>query len=510
VTDPSMPLAPPDAGELVPEGGLLARIPIGYARRHLLLPCRTPSGEVVLLSGGKPEAREAIDEMRFLAGSTRVVCAPADEVLARIDAADERAHSPTQEIAEGLPGEWDLDPTAAIEETRDLLESPDEAPVIRFVHAVLFRAIRERSSDIHFEPYEKELVVRNRVDGILYPMICAPRKWHAPAVSRVKVMAGLDIAERRLPQDGRIKIRLGGREIDIRVSTVPTSFGERAVLRLLDRGNILFGLADMGLDPADLVTFERFLSRSSGILLVTGPTGSGKTTTLYAALRHLDSGTKNIITIEDPVEYQFQGIGQIQVNPKIHLTFANGLRSILRQDPDIIMVGEIRDAETAEIAIQASLTGHLVLSTLHTNDSASAVTRLVDMGIEPFLVASSLSGVVAQRLVRRLCPDCKTPYFPTAVDARSVGLPSPPRTPFHRPGGCGKCLQTGYLGRVALFEILPADETIRSMILTRADADGIRALAVSRGMRTILAAGAEKVVAGVTSVEEVLRVTQEE
>ena len=266
----------------------------------------------------------------------------------------------------------------------------------------------------------------------------------------------------------------------------------------------------MGFDPADLATFKRFLSRSSGIILVTGPTGCGKTTTLYAALRQLDSGTKNIITIEDPVEYQIQGIGQIQVNPKIGLTFANGLRSILRQDPDIIMVGEIRDAETAEIAIQASLTGHLVLSTLHTNDAASAVTRLVDMGIEPFLVASSLSGVVAQRLVRRLCPDCKTPYPPTAVDARSVGLPSPPETPFYRPGGCEKCLRTGYLGRVALFEILPADETIRSLILTRADADGIRALAVSRGMRTILAAGAEKVVAGVTSVEEVLRVTQEE
>jgi len=281
------------------------------------------------------------------------------------------------------------------------------------------------------------------------------------------------------------------------------------VLRLLDRGNVLFGLSDMGFDPADLATFERFLSRSSGILLVTGPTGSGKTTTLYAALRHLDSGTKNIITIEDPVEYQFQGIGQIQVNPKIQLTFANGLRSILRQDPDVIMVGEIRDAETAEIAIQGVADRAPVLSTLHTNDSASAVTRLVDMGIEPFLVASSLSGVVAQRLVRLLCPDCKA-LCPTAVEARSRRTPLAARDPFYRPGGCEKCLHTGYLGRVALFEILPADETIRSMILTRADADGIRTLAVSRGMRTILAAGAEKIVAGVTSVEEVLRVTQEE
>ena len=424
-----------------------------------------------------------------------------------------RTSAPTpreRDIAEGLAEEWDLDVTAAIEETKDLLDSPDEAPVIRFVHSVLFRAIRERSSDIHFEPYEKELVVRNRVDGILYPMVSAPRKWHAPAVSRIKVMAGLDIGERRLPQDGRIRIRLGGKEIDIRVSTVPTSFGERAVLRILDRSSILLGLADLGLDPRDLAPLERFLSRSSGILLVTGPTGSGKTTTLYAALQRLDSGTKNIITIEDPVEYQIRGIGQIQVNPKIHLTFASGLRSILRQDPDIIMVGEIRDPETAEIAIQASLTGHLVLSTLHTNDSASAVTRLVDMGIEPFLVASSVSGVMAQRLVRRLCPHCKVPYTPEAAEIRGLGLPAGRKGPSIAPAGCAKCANTGYSGRTGLYEILPADEAIRSLILTRADADGIKALAVSRGMRTILAAGAEKIVAGTTSVEEVLRVTQED
>jgi len=255
---------------------------------------------------------------------------------------------------------------------------------------------------------------------------------------------------------------------------------------------------------------ERFLSRSSGILLVTGPTGSGKTTTLYAALQRLDSGTKNIITIEDPVEYQIRGIGQIQVNPKIHLTFASGLRSILRQDPDIIMVGEIRDQETAEIAIQASLTGHLVLSTLHTNDSASAVTRLVDMGIEPFLVASSVCGVMAQRLVRRLCPDCKIPYTPREEELRELGLPAGTKGPFHRPLGCPKCANTGYSGRTGLYEILPADEAVRSLILTRSDSDGIKALAVSRGMRTILAAGAAKVVAGTTSVEEVLRVTRED
>ena len=494
---------------LAPEIGLLGKIPIGYARKHLLLPCRDSDGSLVLLSG-RPDAGEAIDEVRFLVGPLRILAAPEAEILRKIDAAYEKIHTPEREIVEGLGGEWDLDVEAAIEETRDLLESPDEAPVIKFVHSLLFRAIRERSSDIHVEPYEKELVVRNRVDGILYPTVTAPRKWHAPTVSRIKVMAGLDIAERRLPQDGRIKIRLGGNEIDIRVSIVPTAFGERAVLRLLDRSSLMLGLPDIGMSPGDLAVFERFLSRSNGIILVTGPTGSGKTTTLYGALRRLDSGTKNIITIEDPVEYQLQGIGQIQVNPKIQLTFASGLRSILRQDPDIIMVGEIRDVETAEIAIQASLTGHLVLSTLHTNDSASAVTRLVDMGIEPFLVASSLSVVVAQRLVRKLCPACRVPYTPTAAQWGNLGLSTAPPGKFYSAGGCAACLNTGYLGRVGLFEILPADDRLRALILTRSDADGIKSFAVSRGMRTILAAGAEKVCAGITSEEEVLRVTQED
>ena len=494
---------------LAPEIDLLRKIPIGYARKHVLLPCRDADGSLVLLSG-RADAAEAIDEVRFLVGALRVVAAPADAILRKIDSAYEKIHAPEREIVEGLGGEWDLDVEAAIEETRDLLETPDEAPVIKFVHSLLFRAIRERSSDIHVEPYEKELVVRNRVDGILYPTVTAPRKWHAPIVSRIKVMAGLDIAERRLPQDGRIKIRLGGNEIDIRVSIVPTAFGERAVLRLLDRSSLMLGLPDIGLTPGDLALFERFLVRANGIILVTGPTGSGKTTTLYGALRRLDSGTKNIITIEDPIEYQIQGIGQIQVNPKIQLTFASGLRSILRQDPDIIMVGEIRDVETAEIAIQASLTGHLVLSTLHTNDSASAVTRLVDMGIEPFLVASSLSVVVAQRLVRKLCPSCKAPYTPTAAQWGNLGLSAAPPGPFHAAVGCSHCMNTGYLGRVGLFEILPADDQLRALILTRSDADGIKSFAVSRGMRTILAAGAEKVCAGITTEEEVLRVTQED
>jgi len=494
---------------LAPAEEILPRIPIAYARRHLLLPCRDAEGRLWLLSG-KEQNRHAVDEIRFLVGAAPVLAASGEEILRKIDAAYERIQARERPVAEGLSEEWELLPEGTVEEPKDLLESPDEAPVIRFVHALLFRAITARASDIHVEPYEKEMVVRNRIDGILYKVVSAPRKWHAPVVSRIKVMAGLDIAERRLPQDGRIRIRLGGREIDVRVSLVPTAFGERAVLRILDRTHLLLGLEDIGLAPEDRAVLERFLDRPSGILLVTGPTGSGKTTTLYAALRRLHSGTRNIITIEDPVEYQIEGIGQIQVNPKIQLTFASGLRSILRQDPDIIMVGEIRDAETAEIAIHASLTGHLVLSTLHTNDSASAVTRLADMGIEPFLIASSLSAVVAQRLVRRLCPACRRPYRPQAAEKRSLGLPEGLDTVFHAPGGCPECMQTGYRGRTGIFEILPADDRLRALVLERTDADGLRAFAVSRGMRTILADGAQKVCAGITSAEEVLRVTREE
>ncbi len=504
-------LATFDLSKVTPEADILARLPIGYARKYLLLPCRDSAGSLLLVTG-KPESVEAIDEFRFITGPIDVVAAPgsADALLALIDTTYERIQAPGQEMTDGLAGEWDINVESTIEETKDLLESPDEAPVIRFVNSLLFRAIRERSSDIHVEPYDRELIVRNRVDGILRTMVTAPRKWHAPVVSRIKVIAGMDIAERRLPQDGRIKIRLGGKEIDIRASIVPTSFGERAVLRLLDRTNLVLGLEDVGLEGSDLEKVARLLTRANGIILVTGPTGSGKTTTLYGVLRRLDSATRNIITIEDPVEYQIQGIGQIQVNPKIQLTFASGLRSILRQDPDVIMVGEIRDAETAEIAIQASLTGHLVLSTLHTNDSASAVTRLVDMGIEPFLVASSLSAVIAQRLVRRLCQNCCSPYPPTPVEWGKLGLAGLPNGEFRSPNGCDACMHTGYTGRTALFEILLADDPVRNLILTRSDADGIRDFAVSRGMRTILAAGAEKVIAGVTSVEEVLRVTQEQ
>ena len=470
---------PSDSPEYTPEVGLLGKIPIGYARRHLLLPCTGPEGELVLLAGD-PSDSFAIDETRFLVGPVRVVPIPPETILRMIDSAYEKVQTPEREIVEGLSGEWELDVEAAIEETRDLLESPDEGPVIKFVHSLIFRAIRERSSDIHVEPYEKELAIRNRIDGVLYPMVTAPRKWHAPVVSRIKVMAGLDIAERRLPQDGRIRIRVGGKEIDIRISVVPTSFGERTVLRILDRSSLLLGLEDVGLDPGDLSTMLRILSRSNGILLVTGPTGSGKTTTLYGALRRLDSGTKNIITIEDPVEYQIRGIGQIQVNPKIHLTFASGLRSILRQDPDIIMVGEIRDKETADIAFQAAMTGHLVLSTLHTNDTVATLSRLVDMGVDRFKISPGLLAITAQRLVRRLCPLCRQ-QVPAAEASPAIlqalaahGL----EKTCYRAVGCKSCEMSGYAGRTSIVELLLINGKVKELINNNATAEDITRAAI--------------------------------
>jgi len=510
VTDPSKRGAQDDPGELAPESGLLPKIPIGYSRRHLLLPCRTPGGEIVLLSG-KPEAREAIDEMRFLAGAARIVSAPPDEVLARIDAAYERAHSPEREIVEGLPGEWDLDPTAAIEETRDLLESPDEAPVIRFVHSVLFRAIRERSSDIHFEPYEKELVVRNRVDGILYPMITAPRKWHAPAVSRVKVMAGLDIAERRLTQDGRIKLKMGtGGELDIRVSILPTLFGEKVVMRLLDKSNLQLDMAKLGFDPQNLKDFQDAIHKPYGMILITGPTGSGKSTTLYSALSELNKPDVNISTAEDPVEYNLMGINQVQVREQIGLNFAAALRSFLRQDPDILMVGEIRDLETAQIAIKAALTGHLVLSTLHTNDCPATVDRLINMGVETFLLTSSINLILAQRLVRKICDKCKEPVeikpevlINLGVDAADIGTGFPT---FHGKG-CANCAGTGYRGRLAVYEVMVMHEALKELIIKGVSSMELKREAVKLGMSTLRMSALQKVRDGFTTVDETIRVT---
>jgi general secretion pathway protein E len=376
--------------------------------------------------------------------------------------------------------------------------------------------VKERASDIHINPEEKDISVRYRIDGVLREVIRPPKRYQASIASRIKIMGGLNIAEKRLPQDGRIRIKLAGKDVDIRLSTVPTAYGERIVMRLLDKSNVVLDLAELGFEEWQLKIMDGLVTRSHGIVLVTGPTGSGKTTTLYGALAKINSPDLNILTIEDPVEIPLRGVGQVQVNPKIELTFASGLRSFLRQDPDVIMVGEIRDLETAEIAIQASLTGHLVLSTVHTNDAAGAITRLVDMGVQPFLVASSLVGVLAQRLVRVLCPECRKPYVPTQEERDQVGLSreiweqaGSPKV-VYKAQGCAACNHTGYLGRTGIYELMLVDDDIRALVLKSTDSGTIKRQAVERGMLTLLQHGAFKVARGITTAAEVLSVTAED
>jgi general secretion pathway protein E len=494
-----------ELGDAETDGALLARLPLAFARGRLLLPLREEEGRLVV-AVGEPTDLLALDELQRAYGMPlQPVVVPKQEVLAAINRLYARHSGSAQEVVEELQGE-DLSTVATqFSRPQDLLDLTDEAPIIRLLNSILFQAVKERASDIHIEPFEQELEVRFRIDGILYKMLSPPKIVQEAMISRVKIMAGLNIAEKRLPQDGRFRVIVAGREVDIRVSLIPTFFGERTVLRLLDKQKGVISLAHMGFVPTDEATMARLLARTSGIVLVTGPTGSGKTTTLYAALSRINSPDKNIITIEDPIEYQLTGVGQIQVNPRIDLTFANGLRSILRQDPDVIMVGEIRDAETAEIAMQASLTGHLVLSTLHTNDAATAVTRLIDMGIEPFMVASTLSAVLAQRLVRVICPHCKEEYAP---EREYAGITLPPR--LYRGRGCDKCFGLGTSGRTGIYELLLVDSELCSMIIRRTPAGVIKEYALGRGMRTLRDDGLAKVAAGITTIEEVLRVTQED
>jgi type IV pilus assembly protein PilB len=386
-----------------------------------------------------------------------------------------------------------------------------EPPLIRLVNLLIMKAIKQGASDIHIEPEEDTLRVRYRIDGILHEVETPPKHVQQAVISRIKILSNLDIAERRIPQDGRFQVNADNRRIDIRVSCVPTLFGENVVLRLLDTTHLKLTLMDLGFEKEELEVYDQLIQRPHGIILVTGPTGSGKTTTLYASLRKLNSPEKNIITIEDPIEYRLEGIRQIQVNPKVDLTFANGLRSILRQDPDIIMVGEIRDKETAEIAIHSALTGHLVLSTLHTNDAAGAITRLVDMGIEPFLIASSLIGVVAQRLVRTICNDCKDMYEVSDKILESINAEKVRGGPvyFYHGKGCNKCLNTGYRGRAGIFELLAIEEPIRELTVKRASSTSINQEALRLGMRSLRDTGLRKVVAGTTSIEEIMRVTED-
>ncbi len=393
------------------------------------------------------------------------------------------------------------------EESIDILFHKDSSPAVRIVNTVLIKASSVSASDVHFEPYEDETVVRIRMDGVLHDYTKIPPSLYQEVVSRIKVMAKLNVAEKRIPQDGKIRVRIGNKDYDIRVSVVPTVHGERVVLRLLEKTGSLLTLGELGLSPRDEEKVKGLAERPYGIVLVTGPTGAGKSTTLYAMLLHVKNPRKNIITIEDPVEYQIKGVSQIQVNPKVGLTFASGLRAILRQDPDIIMVGEIRDPETAEVAVQAALTGHLVLSTLHTNDAPSAVTRLKDMGIEPFLIASSLEGVIAQRLVRRICENCKEPYRPSEEEVRELGLPRGNYT-FYRGRGCEECLGTGYRGRIGIFEVLELDEELKKLINETQEAGKIREAARKKGFKSMLEDGIEKILKGITTSSEVLSVVR--
>ena len=416
-------------------------------------------------------------------------------------------------LVEGMEEEEDVDLSSVareLAEPQDLLESQDDAPIIRLINALLTEAIKEGASDIHIEPYESRLVVRFRVDGTLREILQPPKALSPLIVSRVKVMAKLNIAEKRLPQDGRISLRVAGRAVDVRVSTIPSGHGERIVLRLLDKQAGRLNLDNLGM-PADVERgMDRIIHKPHGIILVTGPTGSGKSTTLYAALTRLNDRSRNILTVEDPIEYYIEGIGQTQVNSKIEMTFARGLRAILRQDPDVVMVGEIRDLETAEIAVQASLTGHLVLSTLHTNTAAGAIARLRDMGVEPFLLSSSLIGLLAQRLVRNLCPECKDPYKPDATERQLLGLPETGETPdIYHAVGCPACRHTGFQGRSGIYELIEIDEKLRAMIHDGESEQKIEQYARSRS-RSIRQHSQFKVLNGETTISEILRVTRED
>ena len=503
---------------------LLENLPITFAKKHAVLPYAIDSAGRVMVLIADPLALDILDDISVLVdASCEAVLAGQGEIVELIN----KVYGTLRQGADlGSKNEDDDDEFGDAEELTDLLDVTDEAPIIRWVNSLIFQAVKERASDIHIEPGEKEVRVRYRVDGVLQDMKKAPRR-HLPSVlARVKIMSGLNIAEKRLPQDGRIRRRIGGKDIDMRVATAPTANGERVTMRILDRSSVMLGLADIGMSTETLVSIRSIIKQPYGILLVSGPTGSGKTTTLYSSLSEINSPKINILTVEDPVEYQLEGVSQTQVNSKIDLTFATGMRSFLRHDPDVIMVGEIRDRETAEIAINASLTGHFVLSTIHTNDAPGGLTRLIEMGVEPFLVTSSLTGILAQRLVRRPCKHCVETIRPDTEAVLELGL-DPDRffagqyeIPEVKGGtllpagtmlkaiGCDEC-KSGYGGRTGIYEMMILDDSIRKLTNARSDTSTIRRKAIERGMIGLREDGARKVMLGMTTPEEVLLVTAE-
>ena len=484
------------------------QLPFAYAKRHgVVIDYHHADGLRLLY---RPDANlVAMQEaQRLIEAVVPLELINDNEFAEALNRAYQTDSDETMQMVEGLGESMDLSSLAeSFPETEDLMDQVDEAPIIRLINAILTEAVREGSSDIHIETFEKRLSIRFRVDGVLREVV-QPRRALAPLlVSRIKVMARMDIAEKRLPQDGRISLRVAGREVDLRVSTIPANHGERVVLRILDKQAGRLDLAHLGLRPADHAKLKDLISRPHGIILVTGPTGSGKTTSLYAALQTLNSQVRNIMTVEDPIEYSLPGIGQTQVNSKVEMTFARGLRAILRQDPDVVMIGEIRDLETAEIAVQASLTGHLVLSTLHTNSAVGAVTRLQDMGIEPFLLASSLIGLVSQRLVRTLCDDCKVAHNPDSSERELLGLSADEPHEIFRANGCSACKSTGFKGRIGVYELLRVDDGMRQLIHKQVG-DLELDLYARKSAHSILDDGKVKVLDGVTTIEEVLRVNR--
>lgn len=486
-------------------------VPANYAQNHYLIGLNGNDDDAeITVAMSKPLDTSTLDNISKMTKlPVKSALATRTTITAAIDVAYEQKNTVIEEVAEELDSQ-NLDQLVdEAQSSDDLLDVVNRPPVIRLVNDILFRALQLRTSDIHIHPYESKIQIRYRIDGILYDTLSLNRNVLPLIISRIKVMAGMDIAERRMPQDGRTSVRIGQREIDLRVSTVPTSYGERSVLRILDKSNGILSLEQLGLCKDDQNSFDKMINCSHGVIFVTGPTGSGKSTTLYACLNRIDSTKKNVMTIEDPIEYQLDSISQMQVSAKKGMTFINALRHVLRQDPDVIMVGEVRDEETARMAIQSSLTGHLVFSTLHTNDASGAISRLLDFDVEPYLVSSSLIGCLAQRLVRRICPDCKQPYHPSEHELRELGFGEVEKSvKFYMGAGCSKCFDTGYRGRTGVYELMTMTERIREMVYNKESAGAIKRAAIDEGLRTLRMDGAQKVLDGVTTIAEVLRVTQ--